>query len=166
MYLPVKNEMKGLIALDDKEGRLKARSLIDQYEAALKRELGSERGEMDDINDKGLVQYLIGNAYIRQLFIPKHVTMVSKLWNRDRLWIISEGDVTITTEIGTKRVQGTHVEIPPFGSKVVLYTHEDTLWFAITSVESSNVEHVENEIEAGRYEDIDYPWEAKCHLEQ
>ena len=46
--------MKSLCSIDDKESRLKLRASIDEYEAALKKEVGSDRGDMDEVNEKGL----------------------------------------------------------------------------------------------------------------
>ncbi len=149
------------VPLDNKEVRLNARDQIDRYEQAIKDEAGSERGIADVINDNGLKEYFVGGAYTRQLFIPKGVTIVSKLWNKERLWIIAYGDVSIMTETGIKRVQGAHVEIPPLGSKTALYTHEDTLWFAITGAEATNSDDVENEVIAKGYSELEYPWKGE-----
>ncbi len=141
------------VDINDEEGRLKNRATIENYEQELKKAIGSETGIRDEINDNGLKEHFIGGAYIRELFIPEGITIVSKLWNKERFWIIN-GDVTYMTETGTKRVQGLHTEVPPFGSKVALYAHEDTLWFAITGSKSKNSEEVEKELLAKDYNEL------------
>lgn len=147
------------VAVNDKDGRLATRSKIDNYEDSLKDLVGSDRGDMDQINDDGLKEYIAGGAYIRQLFIPRDTSIVSKIWNKERMWIIASGEVTFTTEMGTKRVKAPYTEVVPHGSKVALYTHEDTLWFAITGAESTNLNEIEEEVIAKDYSDCSYPWD-------
>jgi hypothetical protein len=141
------------VGLTDMQGRLSARSKIDQFESAIQEAVGSERGDAEEINDNGLNEYLIGGAYTRSLLIPKDITMVSMLWSKERLWIIATGEVTFTTEMGTQRVKAPYVWQPPFGSKVALHTHEDTLWFAITGAESASLDDIDEEIVANNYTD-------------
>lgn len=140
--------------INDQKGRLENRVILENYEQELKKAINSETGIMDELNDNGLKEHFIGGAYIRELFIPKGITIVSKLWNKERFWIIAKGDVTFMTETGTKRVQGPYTEVPPFGSKVALYAHEDTLWFAITGSVSKTSEEVEEELLAKDYSEL------------
>lgn len=147
------------VSVDDKKSRLIARNKIDNYESALKAFVGSDSGEMDEINDSGLKEYFVGGSYIRELFIPEDTTIVSQIWNKERMWVIASGEVTFTTEMGTKRVKAPYTEVVPHGSKVALYTHKDTLWFAITGAESTNSDDIEKEIIAKDYTDCIYPWD-------
>lgn len=147
------------VSVDDKEGRLAARVTIDGYEAAMKEAVGSERGDMDEINDNGLKEYFVSGSYVRELAIPAGITIVSKIWSKERMWIIASGEVTFVTEMGRKRVKAPYTEIVPHGSKVALYTHEDTLWFAITGAESTNSKDVEDEVTVNDYKDCTYPWD-------
>jgi len=153
------SQVSSTVKKADRESRLAIRNQIESYEESLKSFLGSEKGEMDDINNKGLKEHFIEGAYIRELFIPKGTTIVSKLWNRARFWIIASGDVTFITELGKKRVKGPYTQVAPFGSKVALYTHEDTLWFAITGAISTTPEDVEKEVVAKDYTEFTYPWD-------
>ena len=147
------------ISVFDKQGRLAVRSRIDNYEEALKKLMGSETGDADEINSNGLKEYFLNDVYVRELFIPEDTTIVSQIWNRERSWIISKGEVTIVTEMGTKRVRAPHTEVVPPGSKVALYTHEDTQWLAMTKVNSKNIKDVEGEIISKDYSDCIYPWD-------
>ena len=113
----------------------------------------------DEINKNGLQEYLIGGAYTRILDIPAGVTMVSKLWNRERLWIIISGEVRVITEQGEKHITAPYIGQAPFGSKVALYAVTDTKWAAITGAQSEDLTEIEDEIEAGDYSDLSYPWE-------
>lgn len=153
------NTVVNPVAVDDRAGRLAVRDKIERYESFLKAACGSDRGEADQINDNGLKEHFVGGSYIRELFIPKDITIVSRIWNKDRFWIIATGEVTFTTEMGTKRVKAPYTEAVPPGSKVALYTHEDTLWFAITGADATNSDDVEKEVIAETYSDCVYPWD-------
>ena len=147
------------VAIDDREGRLATRAKIENFEVAFQNAMGSETGEMEEINDNGLNEYFIGGAYTRSLLIPKGTAIVSKLWSKPRLWIIATGEVTIVSELGKQRVKAPYVAEAPFGSKITLYAHEDTLWFAVTGAESTNSKEVEEEMTVTDYSNINYPWD-------
>ena len=147
------------VAVTDKEGRLTVRAGIEKYEEALKKLMGSDSGDMDAVNEEGLKEYFAGGSYIRELFIPKDTTIVSQIWNKTRMWIIATGEVTFVTEMGIKRVKAPYREVVPHGSKVALYTHEDTLWFAITGTDAANSEEVEEDVIAKDYDACTYPWD-------
>lgn len=143
----------------DKQARLSMRGMIESFVSEFRKEIGSERGDMDKINENGLVEHFVGGAYIRQLFIPAGHAIVSQLWNKDRFWIIVSGKVTITSEAGRETITAPYYGLAPFGSRVALYTHEDTLWFAITGAKSDNSEDVEKEIIVEDYSALSYPWD-------
>jgi len=147
------------VAPADKEGRLANRGMIEAYQDMLKQYTGSEHGCRDELNDNGLNEYFVGGAYIRSLFVPAGITVVSELWKKDRLWIIASGEVTLTTELGVQRIRGPYVQVAPYGSKVAFFVHEPVLWFAITGAESTNSEDVEKEIVAKEYSEFTYPWD-------
>lgn len=152
--------MNDIIAFDDKEKRLVMRTTIEQYEIALAKALDENGGnQMDKINDEGLTEYFVDGAYIRQLLIPKDTTIVSRLWTQERLWVIISGDVTVTSELGRHRYIAPYIGMAPFGTKVALYAHEDTLWLAITGAKSTNSEDVKLEVTTENYNAITYPWD-------
>jgi len=145
------------ISPDDKEGRLLARKKIEQFQAEFQAAIGDDTGSMAEINDNGLNELFAGGSYIRRLFIPKGTAIVSRIWKKERSWLIVSGEVTFTTEMGTQRVKAPYEAVIPSGSKVVLYTHEDTLWYAVTGVD--NKENYENEVITDNYDYCVYPWD-------
>ena len=149
-----------IIPTDNKELRLAQRDIIENYKHALQEHLGSERGEMDEINDNGLQEYLIGGAYTRVLTIPAGVSIVSELWNRERLWIIISGTVAIKSEEGDMLIEGPYIGKAPYGSRIALFAETDVLWAAITGVpETEDVTEVEQFVKAKDYNYFTYPWE-------
>ena len=150
-----------LAQADNKEVRLANRSMIEQFEEAIKTHLheSDEAAEeaRKDHNEKYMIEHRIDDTYIRELFIPANKVVVSKLWDRERLWIIAKGKLTLKLETGDLEVEGPFVYQPPFGSKVAAYTHTDTLWFAIAGDVTS--EFPEDEVTVKDYQELSYPWD-------
>jgi len=147
------------VAKGDKEERLKTRAQIEKFKVDLQELAGSERGDADAINTQGLQEFITGGAYTRVLRIPKDTAMVSELWLKDRLWLILEGSVIVTTEEGTTELKAPYIGVAPFGTKASVYTQEDTLWAAVTGVDAENKEDVHGELIAKDYSEISYEWD-------
>jgi len=156
-------ELPDIIGVNDKESRLRVRGVIEGYQSALQEYVGSERGCAEELNDNGLTEHFVAGAYIRQLFIPKGITIVSRLWKRERFWIISQGEVIVLSEAGKKHIKAPYYGMAPYGSKVALYATEDTMWFAITGSEAEDSASAEKDVFVDDYTDLSYPWleEAK-----
>lgn len=150
----------------DRENRLLVRRKIEQFDTQLQdiceQLLGDRTGEVNEINENGLREYFLSDGvYIRELFIPAQMAVVTQLWKRERFWIIAYGDVTFRSELGVQRIKGPHRQYAPYGSKIVLWTHTDTLWFAISATD--DCENVEDDVIATDYSECRYPWEdTKC----
>jgi len=148
----------------DKQSRLAMRASIEQFEAAIQEEVGSERGIADDLNAEGLEEYLVGGAYTRIITMPAGVAFVSELWNRDRLWILLKGTLHVRTETGDKTLVGPCVEKALFGSKVIGYSETEAQWAAITGcTETEDLKEVEKFVVAKGYEELVYPWDNLEH---
>ena len=77
---------------------------------------------MAEINDNGLNELFAGGSYIRRLFIPKGIVIVSRIWKKERSWLIVSGEVTFTTEMGTQRVKAPYEAVIPAGAKKMVAT--------------------------------------------
>jgi hypothetical protein len=153
--------MELTIAADDREKRLVQRQGIEKYEAALKAHVGSDHGDRDAINDDGLQEFIVGGAYTRVLTIPADTTIVSKLWTKERLWIIIYGRVRIVHEMGEEVIEGPYVGQAPFGSKVALYTETETMWAAVTGCpDTENIDELESIMTTENYDQLTYAWSA------
>jgi hypothetical protein len=150
------SKIYGAISVGDQEGRIEARNRIDRFHEAL--EEISTGNEVAELNDNGLKEYIVGGAYIRELFMPAGMFIVSRIWKQSRFWIVPFGEMTFTTEMGTQRIAGPYRgELLP-GSKAAIYTHQDTLIFAITGTKSQHLSEMEDEVTTMDYRDCEYPW--------
>ena len=159
MNKELQSNNKPLVALDDKEGRLKERDRIETFQEAMRAHVGDSSGARDAINSNGLVEFITGGAYTRILDIPAGTTIVSELWKRERLWIIIQGEVKIITEQGEQHIVAPYIAQAPYGSKVALFAVKDTKWAAVTGIETKDLSEVKDEAVVDTYSDLTYPWE-------
>ena len=153
--------MSNVIAIDDRDGRLKARNSIESLLVAIQKEEGSERGIADDLNDNGLDEWLVNGAYVRSIKIPAGVTFISHLWNRERLWMMLSGTMHVRSELGNSSVTAPNILMAPYGSRVAAYAETDVQFAAVTGCpEADDVSQCEDIICASDYGCFSYPWDA------
>jgi hypothetical protein len=90
--------------------------------------------------------------YAREIFIPKGVLLTGKIHRTEHLNIISQGDISVVTEFGTKRVQAPYIMVAKPGTKRVGYAHEDTVWITVHGTEETDLEKLEQELIAPDFE--------------
>ncbi len=93
--------------------------------------------------------------YARELFIPKGCVLTGKRHRYQNLNILIQGDITVSTEDGLKRVKAPAVIVSPPGTKRVGYAHEDTRWITIHSTEETDVDKIEAEVIIPEHEAIE-----------
>lgn len=69
--------------------------------------------------------------YMRELFIPKGTTLTGKIHKTEHLNILSQGDLSVMTEDGVKRLKASTVIKSQPGIKRVGYAHEDSVWITV-----------------------------------
>ena len=117
--------------------QLEARARICDLEAALR-----EQPQLDlppvHIFSKGI--------YARELFIPKGTILVGKIHRYECLNILSQGEITVLTEIGAKRVKAPYTVVSPPETKRVGYAHEDCVWTTIHATDETDLDKLEDEL--------------------
>jgi hypothetical protein len=102
-----------------------------------------------------LVHRFAHKTYVREIFMPKGLIVISKLHKFSYPYFILQGKVSILTEAGVIRLQAPHYGITPAGTKRVLYIHEDTIWVNVHGTEEVDVIKIEEEIIAKSYDDLE-----------
>lgn len=92
--------------------------------------------------------------YAREIFIPKGTLLVGKIHKFDNLNIVSQGDISVLTEDGAKRIKAPFTTVSKPGTKRVGYAHEDTIWTCIHATEETDLEKIENEIIAKTFDEL------------
>lgn len=105
------------------------------------------------------IHHFAPGVYMREVVIPAGATVTGKIHKTEHLNIVSQGDITVWTEDGMKRVQaGTVIKSKP-GMKRVGYAHSETRWITVHPTTETDLEKLEDMLIAKTFE------EALQHLE-
>jgi hypothetical protein len=104
-------------------------------------ELLGERPQVDLLT----THVLSGGIYARTIIIPPGVSLVGATHNRDHINIL-QGDITVTTDVGMKRLVGHHVLPTKAGMKRIGYAHSETVWTTLVYTTETELDKIEDEI--------------------
>jgi len=88
------------------------------------------------------VHHFSKGIYARELLIPAGVLLTGKVHKHENLNIVN-GDITVWTDEGMKRLTGHHILVSAPGTKRVGYAHADTIWTCVHATESTDLEEIE-----------------------
>jgi hypothetical protein len=90
--------------------------------------------------------------YIREITMPKGMTLTSKIHKTTHPYFIIKGDVSVMTQDGPIRLKAPHWGITEAGTKRILYMHEETVWVTVHATkEVEYSEKIEEELIAETY---------------
>lgn len=92
--------------------------------------------------------------YARELHIPAGTLLVGKIHKFKNLNILSQGDISILTEDGPKRIKAPYTVVSEPGAKRVGFAHTDCVWTTIHATEETDVDKIENEVIAKDYGEV------------
>lgn len=94
-------------------------------------------------------------VYMRELFIPKDTVLVGRIHKTEHMSILSQGDITVWTDTGMKRLQASMTIPSKPGAKRVGYAHEDTVWITVHAnpEDERDLEKVESRLFSDSFED-------------
>ena len=147
--LPSKSVELNLDIFYENEGnKPRTRGLILQLEEELK--------QISDIQIQLKTTHKFSKGiYARECFIPKGTVLTGKIHLEESINICSQGDITVITEDGIKRVSAPFSVASRPGIKRVGFAHEDTVWVTIHATEETDLEKLEKKLFTEKYEDLD-----------
>jgi hypothetical protein len=94
-------------------------------------------------------------VYMREIFIPKGTTLTGKIHKTEHLNILSQGELSVWTEDGVKRLTASTVIKSQPGIKRVGFAHEDCVWITVhhNLDESRDVDLIEERLIAKTFEE-------------
>jgi hypothetical protein len=98
--------------------------------------------------------HFAGGVYAREIRIPKGATLVGKIHKFEHINIISQGDISVVTDEGIKRIKAPATIVSPPGVKRVGYAHEDTIWTTIHATQETNPDIIEQQVIAPTFADV------------
>lgn len=100
------------------------------------------------------VHYFAKGLYARQITIPKGVLATSAIHLFEHIDIIPQGDISVLTDNGMKRVKGPVTFVSQPGLKRIGYAHEDTIWISIIACEERDLAKIEETLVVKTYEEF------------
>ena len=90
-----------------------------------------------------VIHHFSRGVYARELFIPKGTLLTGKIHKYEQLNILSQGEISVLTEDGMKRVKAPFHVVSPAGTKRIAYAHEDCVWTTIHGTYEVDLEKIE-----------------------
>lgn len=81
--------------------------------------------------------------YGRELFIPAGTVLTGKIHRHSTLNLLIQGDITVTTPEGMKRIQAPAVFVSAPGAKKAGYAHTDTIWVNVHPTKITDLAAIE-----------------------
>lgn len=92
--------------------------------------------------------------YTREISIPKGHLLISKIHKFSHPVFVMEGDISILSEEGIKRIKAPCMLISPVGAKRIGYAHENTKWVTVHRTNETDLKKIEEELIAKNFSDL------------
>ena len=102
-----------------------------------------------------LRHFFTDGQYVREITLMPDLILTTKLHNRNHPFFLLRGDMTIVTDKGEERIQAPHFGITEAGTKRIIYTHTECVFFTVHATDKLTVEDVDLEILAEDYSTVD-----------
>lgn len=80
--------------------------------------------------------------YIRRLFIPKGSLIYGAIHKDSCVNVVEQGDISVLTETGFKRVQAGYTVVSPPGIRKIGYAHADTVFTNIFRTDETDISKI------------------------
>lgn len=90
-----------------------------------------------------VTHHFADGIYGREMFIPAGTMLTGKIHRFSTLNILLQGDITVTTPEGVRRIQAPAVFVSQPGCKKVGYAHTDTIWINVHPTKLQDVAAIE-----------------------
>lgn len=119
------------------------------------KELHSELESRDDsihFEDEGVTHHVSGGMYAREMFIPKGMLIIGKIYKQDHICVISEGVIDVIDNRGRRRIEAPYTFTEKGGIQRVVLSLEDTVWTTINITDLQDPKEIMDNITSTNYE--------------
>lgn len=141
-------KMSGSAALETlaKAGREAVRGFI--------RDLEQVCAETEEQIQIPVQHHFAKDVYAREITIPKGALIVGKIHKYRNLNILSQGEVTVLTEKGIKRMKAPCTFVAEAGAKRVIYAHSHAVWTVMHGTDETDLDTIEDKFIAKTFDDV------------
>lgn len=93
-------------------------------------------------------------VYAREMRLPSGALIVGKIHKFENLNILSQGEVSVLSQDGVKRVKAPHTFVGSSGAKRVIFAHSEVVWTTIHGTDEKDIEKIEEQFIAKDYEEL------------
>lgn len=105
------------------------------------------KGVLIGDNEKCPLKHNFGDElYVREIFMPKGMLIVSKIHKYKHPYFILKGEVSVISDEGSVRIKAPYYNMTPRNTKRALYIHEDTIWVTVHKTNKTVLSEIEEEI--------------------
>jgi len=97
--------------------------------------------EQPQLNLK-VVNYFSYGVYARELHIPAGTLLTGEIHKFENFNILSQGEISVLTEDGMKRVNAPFSVVSPPGTKRIAFAHTDCIWTTIHGTFEKDVDKI------------------------
>jgi len=117
--------------------------------------------------DIAIKHYFANGLYAREMFVPKGVMFTGKVHKTQHIIVVSQGDMTIADENGSRRVKAPFTMVCEPGTKRAGYAHEDTVWtnFHVNPDNEQDIDKVEQALVCDTFEEAQIAMQETLRLE-
>ncbi len=110
--------------------------------------------DMQEFNEGKIKHHYATGVYGRELFIPEGQVIVSKIHRGKTFNIITEGMVSVISEMGYHTYSAPYVFVSdPFTKRVVI-SHMDSIWVTAHGSDKTDLQDIEEEIIAKDFSEL------------
>lgn len=103
--------------------------------------------------DPVTVNHFSHGVYGREMRVPAGSVISGHIHKFENLNVLLEGEMSVLTEDGIKRVQAGFVVVSPPGTKRIAYAHTDCRWLTIHGTEDRDLDKIEQKFIAHTEQD-------------
>jgi len=110
--------------------------------------------EVNVVDELPLHHFVCNGVYYRELTIPSGVVLTGKIHKTEHVSICIQGDISVMTDEGMKRITAPFTLTSQPGMKRAGYAHTETIWATIHKTDKTDLTEIENDL----FEDSDLSW--------
>jgi hypothetical protein len=95
------------------------------------------------VDDLIITNYIKGGVYAREMKAPAGIVITGKVHEFDHINILSEGEISVMTDDGMKRVKAPYTFESKSGIRRIGYTHTPITWTSIHATEMTDINELE-----------------------
>lgn len=110
--------------------------------------------ELDEKLELDITHHFSHNVYAREMKLPATALVVGRIHRFNNLNILSEGEASVFSIDGPKRVKAPYTYVAKAGSKRLIYAHTDVTWTTIIGTSLREAEEIQDHFTSLSYDDL------------